>query len=85
MQWTYEIRGSHPHYKIPSVQGGRIENKLSKEIHTKMTTAHSQNKNFLRDNQKAHQFTKSPQRDKKKQDSISGVKRASSPTRHNKS
>jgi hypothetical protein len=24
MQWTYEIRGSHPHYKIPEVGGGRI-------------------------------------------------------------
>ena len=31
MQWTYEIRGSHPQYKIPSVQGGRLNNKLSKQ------------------------------------------------------
>lgn len=30
MQWTYEIRGSHPQYKIPTVQGGRLNNKLSK-------------------------------------------------------
>ena len=34
MQWTYEIRGSHPQYKIPEVGGGRINNKLSKEIAT---------------------------------------------------
>jgi len=32
MQWTYEIRGSHPHYKIPEVGGGRIANRLSKEV-----------------------------------------------------
>jgi len=32
MQWTYEIKGSHPHYKIPEVGGGRIENRLSKDI-----------------------------------------------------
>ena len=32
MQWTYEIRGSHPQYKIPEVGGGRINNKLSKDI-----------------------------------------------------
>jgi hypothetical protein len=32
MQWTYEIRGSHPQYKIPEVGGGRIANKLSKDV-----------------------------------------------------
>lgn len=32
MQWTYEIRGSHPQYKIPTVQGGRIDNKMSKDM-----------------------------------------------------
>ena len=32
MQWTYEIKGSHPQYKIPEVGGGRIENRLSKDI-----------------------------------------------------
>lgn len=32
MQWTYEIRGSHPQYKIPEVQGGRLNNKLSKDM-----------------------------------------------------
>ena len=32
MQWTYEIRGSHPQYKIPTIQGGgRLDNKLSKQ------------------------------------------------------
>jgi hypothetical protein len=32
MQWTYEIRGSHPHYRIPEVGGGRIANKLSRDV-----------------------------------------------------
>ena len=27
-----EIKGSHPQYKIPEVGGGRIENRLSKDI-----------------------------------------------------
>jgi len=31
MQWTYEIRGSHPHYKIPEAKGGRIANQLTRE------------------------------------------------------
>ena len=26
MQWSYEIRGSHPQYKIPEVKGGRFIN-----------------------------------------------------------
>jgi hypothetical protein len=30
MQWTYEIRGSHPHYKIPEAAGGRLNNKMTR-------------------------------------------------------
>lgn len=36
MQWTYEIRGSHPQYKIPEVGGGRIKNKLSADVMRQM-------------------------------------------------
>ena len=32
IQWTYEIKGSHPQYKIPEVRGGRIENRLSRDV-----------------------------------------------------
>jgi len=30
MQWTYEIKGSHPQYKIPEAEGGNLNNKLSR-------------------------------------------------------
>lgn len=52
MQWTYEIRGSHPHYKIPEVGGGRIQNKLSKEITEAIKTKQAEKKNFMRENLK---------------------------------
>jgi hypothetical protein len=85
MQWTYEIRGSHPHYQIPKVQGGRIENRLSKEVATKIANSHGQQKNFLMKNLRANQFTKSPT--KQSTDNLTGVKRAnhSPSTRHDAS
>jgi hypothetical protein len=52
MQWTYEIRGSHPHYKIPEVGGGRIQNKLSKEVEEAIKIKQGEKKNFLRENLK---------------------------------
>lgn len=52
MQWTYEIRGSHPHYKIPEVGGGRIQNKLSKEITEAIKIKQGEKKNFMRENLK---------------------------------
>jgi hypothetical protein len=58
MQWTYEIRGSHPQYKIPQPSGGRIENKLSKEVASKFL--HKEKKNFLRDNLAATKYGDSP-------------------------
>lgn len=36
MQWTYEIKGSHPQYKIPEVGGGRISNRLDKSVLVRM-------------------------------------------------
>lgn len=60
MQWTYEIRGSHPQYKIPQASGGRIQNKLSKEMQSKIT--HKEKKNFLRDNLVATKYGNSPER-----------------------
>ena len=52
MQWTYEIRGSHPHYKIPEVGGGRIQNKLSKEVAEAIKMKQGEKKNFMRENVK---------------------------------
>ena len=56
MQWTYEIRGSHPHYKIPEVGGGRIQNKLSKEVEDQMKQKHQEKRNFLRENLKTSKY-----------------------------
>jgi hypothetical protein len=56
MQWTYEIRGSHPHYKIPEVGGGRIQNKLSKEVADVLKQKHGEKKNFLRENLKTSKY-----------------------------
>ena len=56
MQWTYEIRGSHPHYKIPEVGGGRIQNKLSKEVAEAIKVKQSEKKNFLRENLKTQKY-----------------------------
>ena len=58
MQWTYEIRGSHPHYKIPEVGGGRIANKLSKDVVRQMKQKQSTKKNFLKHNLKTAQNAK---------------------------
>lgn len=57
MQWTYEIRGSHPQYKIPEPGGGRIQNKLSKEVATVLKQKHEEKKNYLRENLKTSKYT----------------------------
>jgi len=57
MQWTYEIRGSHPQYKIPEPGGGRLNNKLSKEVSTALKTHQSQKKNFVLENLKTMRGT----------------------------
>jgi hypothetical protein len=63
MQWTYEIRGSHPQYKIPEVGGGRIANRLSKEVVKTMKAKQGVKKNFLKDNLRTSQYEKvSPNR-----------------------
>ena len=56
MQWTYEIRGSHPQYKIPQVGGGRIANKLSKDVIDKRKSVQGKPRNFLADNLKATRY-----------------------------
>ena len=63
MQWTYEIRGSHPHYKIPEVGGGRIANKLSKDVVRQMKEKQATKKNFLKQNLRTTQHNKSPRKD----------------------
>lgn len=61
MQWTYEIRGSHPQYKIPEVGGGRINNRLSKDIANVIKQGHQGKKNFLRENMKTTKYASQTQ------------------------
>jgi len=56
MQWTYEIRGSHPQYRIPEVGGGRIANRLSKELVRQIKQKQSTKKNFLKENLRTSQY-----------------------------
>ena len=59
MQWTYEIRGSHPQYKIPTVEGGRLKNKLNNR--QALLLAHAEKKNFMKANLQATKYA-SPQK-----------------------
>lgn len=56
MQWTYEIRGSHPHYKIPEATGGRLNNRLSVGQKQNLKQRGSEKKNFMRTNLNATKF-----------------------------
>ncbi len=48
---TYEIRGSHPEYRVPKPGGGRLDNKLGKDIESKlMHKSVMGTKNFIREN-----------------------------------
>ena len=50
MQWTYEVRGTHPEYKAPQKQS-RIDSKLNKSLSSELSRAQgSKGKNFLRQN-----------------------------------
>lgn len=59
MQWSYELRGSHPHYKIPDIQGHRLNNKLSANIVEVMRRHHEEKKNFMKENMKAQLLERS--------------------------
>jgi len=52
MQWTYEIRGSHPEYKVPKPAGGRLDNKLNKDLESKLLhkSPSATKKNFVKQN-----------------------------------
>merc|ERR1712146_135141 len=56
VQWTYEIRGSHPQYKIPEVGGGRIANRLSKDVVRHIKAKQQTRKNFLKENLRTSQY-----------------------------
>lgn len=52
MQWTYEVRGTHPHYVPPRAAVASIDNRLSDDITSRMRSSHnaSQHKNYLKKN-----------------------------------
>ena len=56
IQWTCEIQGSHPQYKIPQFGGGQIANELSKDVIDKRKSIQGKLKNFLADNMKATRY-----------------------------
>ena len=56
MQWTYEIKGSHPQYKIPDVGGGRIANRLSKDVLQIQKAKQANKKNFIKENVRTTQY-----------------------------
>ena len=60
MQWSYELRGSHPHYKIPDIKGSRLNNKLSQNIVEVMRKHHEERKNFMKENMKGKNEKSSP-------------------------
>jgi len=47
MQWTYLVKGTHPHYSRPDVAGGRIDNHLPRTV---LQSAHPSHKNFIKTN-----------------------------------
>lgn len=47
MQWTYLVKGTHPHYSRPEVSGGRIDNHLPRSV---LQSAHPSHKNFIKTN-----------------------------------
>ena len=58
MQWTYEIKGSHPHYRVPEPKlGGRIANKLRPEVQHERRMKTSTKKNFMTKNMRAAAIT----------------------------
>ena len=64
MQWTYEIRGSHPHYKIPEAKGGRLQNQMTREQRVTAMKKQGEKKNFMRTNLNATKYAEvSPSRD----------------------
>jgi hypothetical protein len=56
MQWTYEIKGSHPQYKIPEVGGGRIANRLSKDVLQIQKAKQANKKNFIKEKSPRNKF-----------------------------
>lgn len=68
MQWTYEVRGTHPHYVPPRATVASIDNRLSVDITNRMRSSHnaSQNKNYLKKNiesaRQPQRFLKTQQR-----------------------
>lgn len=63
MQWyciivivnrAYQIKGSHPEYKVPKPGGGRLDNKLGKELESKLLHKGptSTQKNYIKENMK---------------------------------
>ena len=61
---SYQVKGDFPKYTIPVPKASKLENKLPKEIETKLTYGKGTKKNFLAENIKKSNV--SPPRDRDK-------------------
>jgi hypothetical protein len=78
---AYEIRGSHPEYKVPKPGGGRLDNKLPKDLETQLLHKSTSGlpKNFVRENIKKQlelEHKSGTEKAKSKQTSISEIEAA---------
>lgn len=49
MRWSYEVRGTHPEFRAPSV-AARVEHKLDKQYAARLEHDSSTRRNIMRDN-----------------------------------
>jgi len=49
MRWTYEVRGTHPEFRAPSV-AARVEHKLDRTVAARLDHDQSTRRNIMRDN-----------------------------------
>ena len=61
---SYQVKGDFPKYTVPAPKVSKLENKLPKEIETKLTYGKGAKKNFLAENIKKSNF--SPPREREK-------------------
>eukprot|EP00744_Colponema_vietnamica_P002583 GILI01004025.1.p2 GENE.GILI01004025.1~~GILI01004025.1.p2 ORF type:complete len:196 (+),score=74.20 GILI01004025.1:2-589(+) len=55
MQWSYEVRGTHPHYVAPVIHGTRIDNRLREDVESKLRQP-VRSKNYLKENMKTKEL-----------------------------
>ena len=49
MRWSYEVRGTHPEFRAPSV-AARVEHKLDRQVAARLEHDTQTRRNIMRDN-----------------------------------